>query len=167
MHFMWQCAPQAEVTGHLLLGAENTVTGFRKGIRMLRQISIYAENKRGTMRDITGVLLENNINILGSVTNDSAEYGIIRMVVSDPDKAMKALKEKGYICKITDVLGVEVSDEVGNLNRLLVALHESNINVNYIYLSFNRDTGMPIMVFHADDSYEVEECLQMKGFTLV
>ena len=50
---------------------------------MLKQVSIYAENKKGTMQRITGILLENNINILGSVTNDSAEYGIIRMVVSD------------------------------------------------------------------------------------
>ena len=50
---------------------------------MLKQVSIYAENKKGTMQKITGILLENDINILGSVTNDSAEYGIIRMVVSD------------------------------------------------------------------------------------
>lgn len=134
---------------------------------MLRQISIYAENKRGTMRTITSVLREKDINILGSVTNDSAEYGIIRMVVSEPEIAVRALTEKGYICKLTDVIGVEVADEVGNLNNLLVALEESNINVDYLYLSFNRDSGKPIMVFHTEDCYEVEECLQMKGFTAV
>ena len=53
---------------------------------MLKQVSIYAENRKGTMQQITGILLEENINILGSVTNDSAEYGIIRMVVSEPEK---------------------------------------------------------------------------------
>ena len=84
---------------------------------MLRQISIYAENKRGTMRTITSVLREKDINILGSVTNDSAEYGIIRMVVSEPEIAVKALTENDYICKLTDVIGVEVADEVGNLNN--------------------------------------------------
>ena len=125
---------------------------------MLRQISIYAENKKGTMRDITGILLREDVNILGSVTNDSAEYGIIRMVVSDPEKAGKAFADAGYLVRLTDVLGVEVEDEVGNLNKLLTALDESNISVNYIYLSFNRDSGKPIMVFHADDCYEVEEC---------
>jgi hypothetical protein len=134
---------------------------------MLRQISIYAENKKGTMRDITGILLREDVNILGSVTNDSAEYGIIRMVVSDPEKAGKAFADAGYLVRLTDVLGVEVEDEVGNLNKLLTALDESNISVNYIYLSFNRDSGKPIMVFHADDCYEVEECLSMKGFKLV
>ncbi|MCH5342855.1 MAG: ACT domain-containing protein [Acetatifactor sp.] len=133
---------------------------------MLKQVSIYAENKKGTMQDITGILAGNNINILGSVTNDSAEYGIVRMVVSDPDAAVKALTEKGYICRLTDVLGVEVTDEVGNLHNLLMALNESNINVNYLYLSFNRTTGKPIMVFHADSAYEVAECLKAKGFSL-
>ena len=134
---------------------------------MLRQISIYAENKKGTMRDITGILLREDVNILGSVTNDSAEYGIIRMVVSDPDEAMKAFREAGFLCRVTDVIGVEISDEVGNLHRMLAALSESNINVDYIYLSFNRQSGMPIMVFSAEDCYEVEECLMSKGFTVL
>ena len=134
---------------------------------MLRQISIYAENRRGMMRDITKVLLDEGINILGSVTNDSAEYGIIRMVVSDAEKAAAAFKAEGYICKLTDVIGVEVSDEVGNLNKLLGALDESNINVDYIYLSYNRVSGKPIMVFHVEDPMEVEECLETGGFTTV
>ncbi len=134
---------------------------------MLKQISIYAENRRGMMRDITKVLLDEGVNILGSVTNDSAEYGIIRMVVSDPDKAAEAFKRGGFICKTTDVIGVEVADEVGNLNHLLDAIDESNINVDYIYLSFNRNTGKPIMVFHVEDPLEVEECLETKGFVTV
>lgn len=134
---------------------------------MLKQISIYAENKRGMMCDITKVLLDEGINILGSVTNDSAEYGIIRMVVSEPEKATEAFHRNGYICKMTDVIGVEVSDEVGNLHHLLEELHESYINVDYIYLSFNRNSGRPIMVFHSEDPAEVEECLNMKGFTTV
>ena len=134
---------------------------------MLKQISIYAENKKGTFQSITAILQENGINILGSVTNDSAEYGIIRMVVSDTDLALKALKENGYICKQTDVLGIEVKDEVGNLNKLLLAMLESNINADYLYLSFNRDTGRPIMVIHTPDIYEVEACLVSKGFTSI
>ncbi len=134
---------------------------------MLKQVSVYAENQKGTMQRLTSVLAKNNINILGSVTNDSAEYGIVRMVVTEPDKALQALKEAGYVCKTSDVLGAEVTDEVGNLNKLLMALDESNINVDYLYLSFNRASGRPIMVFHAPDPYEVEACLTNKGFTMV
>ena len=131
---------------------------------MLKQISIFAENKKGTFYTITSVLAAEKINILGSVTNDSAEYGIIRMVVSDTDGAIKALQKAGYICKQTDVLGIEVKDEVGNLNKLLQAMLDSNINADYLYLSFNRDSGMPIMIVHTADFYEVEACLAAKGF---
>ena len=126
---------------------------------MLKKVSIYAENRKGTMQKITAVLLQEDINILGSVTNDSAEYGIIRMIVSDPEKTVQALEKAGYLCRLTDVLGVEVEDEVGNLTRLLLALDESNINVNYIYLSFNRDSGKPIMVAFAEDEMDVEMCI--------
>lgn len=134
---------------------------------MLRQLSIYAENKKGTMQSITQILADENINIWGSCTNDGAEYGINRMVVSDPEKAMDALERAGYLCRLTSVIGVELADEVGNLNRLLQALSESNININYIYLSFNRDSGLPVMVFQTEDSAEVESCIRKKGFSVV
>lgn len=134
---------------------------------MLQQVSIFAENSKGTMQKITGILLEENINIWGSVTNDSAEFGIIRMIVSEPEKALHALERAGYMTRLTDVLGVEVEDKVGALNALLAACSESNISVNYIYLSFNRDSGKPVMVLHADDIWEVEECLTSRGFSLL
>ena len=134
---------------------------------MLRQLSIYAENKRGTLEKITNILAQEGINIWGSCTNDSAEYGINRMVVSEPDRAKAVLEEAGYLCKLSYVIGVEVADEVGNLHKLLKAVSDSNININYIYLSFNRDTGKPVMVFHTEDAYEVESCIEGKGFTVV
>jgi len=134
---------------------------------MLKQISIYAENKKGTLRHITGILLKEDINILGSMTDDGAEYGVNRMIVSDPERAMKALQDAGYLCGMRDVIGVEVEDKVGNLHQLLTALHEMNINVDYLYLSFDRDSGMPIMVFHADDIFEVEESVRGKGFQAI
>lgn len=134
---------------------------------MLQQVSIFAENSRGTMQKITEILLKEQINIWGSVTNDSAEFGIVRMVVSEPEKALHALEQAGYMTRLTDILGVEVEDKVGALNQLLLAISESNISVNYIYLSFNRDSGKPVMVLHADDIWEVEECLTAKGFSLL
>ena len=134
---------------------------------MLKQLSIFAENKKGVMHTVTDILQRENINILGSVTNDSAEYGIIRMVVSDSERAVAALTGEGFICKLTDVLGIEVKDEVGNLNNLLLSLQESNINIDYLYLSFNRATGLPIMALHVPDICEVEACLTSKGFNSI
>lgn len=134
---------------------------------MLKQLSIYAENKKGVMQNITGILKNEDINILGSVTNDSAEYGIVRMVVSDPDKAKKALIAAGYLCHVIDVIGVEVEDKTGNLNDLLLTLKDSNVSVDYLYLSFNRDSGKPIMVFHTEDIMEVRACLKSRGYTVL
>ena len=133
---------------------------------MIRQLSIFAENKQGAMNRITQILQDNDINMNTLVTNDSAEFGIIRMVTTEPEKAVEVLEKEGYYCRLTPVLAVEVTDEVGNLNKLLKALDESNINVDYLYLSFNRESGRPIMVFHCDGPYEVESCLVGKGFIM-
>ena len=131
---------------------------------MLKQVSIFAENKRGTFQSITGILQDENINILGSITNDSAEYGIVRMIVSDTEKALRALSANGYLCRSNDILGVEMEDEIGSLNRLLISLSDGNISVDYIYLCFNRDTGKPVLILHTDEIREVEEYLKSRGF---
>ena len=131
---------------------------------MLKQVSIFTENKRGTFQSITGILQEENINILGSITNDSAEYGIVRMIVSDTEKALRALSANGYLCRSNDILGVEMEDEIGSLNRLLISLSDGNISVDYIYLCFNRDTGKPVLILHTDEIREVEEYLKSRGF---
>ena len=134
---------------------------------MLKQVSIFGENSKGTLQKITGILADDGINIWGSVTNDSAEFGIIRMIVSDPERAYAVLEQAGYMCRLSNVLGVEVADEVGNLNRLLLSMSESNISINYMYLSFNRDSGKPFMVIHTDGIWEVQECLKAKGYSLI
>lgn len=155
--------------GHLQCGAFNRwgMKWEEKVKDMLKQLSVYAENKKGTLENITAILLEKNINILGSMTDDGAEYGVNRMVVSDPCAAEEALSAAGYLCSLKDVIGVEVEDKVGNLNTLLKTLLEMNINVNYLYLSFDRRSGLPIMVFHADDIWEAEDSLRNRGFQTV
>ena len=134
---------------------------------MLKQLSIYAENKKGTFEHITRILLEHDINILGSMTNEGADYSVNRMVVSDPDTAMESLKKEGYLCSVKDVIGVEVEDKVGNLHSLLETLLDMNVNIQYLYLSFNRDSGLPIMVFCKDDIWEVEDGLKNRGYLIV
>jgi hypothetical protein len=134
---------------------------------MLKQLNIYAENKKGTLEHITRILLEHDINILGSMTDDGAEYGVNRMVVSDPKTAAESLAKAGYQCSVKNVIGVEVKDEVGNLHKLMKTLLDMNINVQYVYLSFNRDSGLPIMVFCTDDIWEVEDGLKNRGYQVV
>jgi len=133
---------------------------------MLKQVSIYAENKKGTFRDITTILMQEDINILGSVTNNSTEYGVVRMIVSDTEKALRVLQANHYLCKSTSIIGVEMADKVGSLNHLLLALLDGNINVDYTYLCFNRETGMPVIILHTEDIFEVENHLKTKGFAV-
>ncbi len=134
---------------------------------MLKQLNIFAENKKGTLENITRILLEHDINILGSMTDDGAEYGVSRMVVSDPKTAAESIQEAGYLCSVKNVIGVEVKDEVGNLHSLLKTLLDMNVNVQYVYLSFNRESGRPIMVLCTEDIWEVEDSLKNRGYQVV
>ena len=109
------------------LSALNYTTKEREDFNMLKQLSIYAENKKGVMQNITGILKDEDINILGSVTNDSAEYGIVRMVVSDPEKA-KDLEEN--LAAIPDCAKSAVNGCLGTLTNLSYNVDENgNISV--------------------------------------
>ena len=131
---------------------------------MVRQISIYTENKKGAMSAITGILAEAGININAFVTNDSGEFGTVRMLVSDGEKAEALLSAAGYLIKRTPVLAVEVSDEVGSLDRLLGLVERANINIDYLYASYDRESGGPIIVIRSDDIAELETYLKANGY---
>lgn len=131
---------------------------------MVRQISIFTENRKGAMRAITRLLAEGGIDIDAFVTNDSAEFGIVRMLVSDPDKASALLTEAGYQIKRTPVMAFEIPDEPGSLDRLLEAVEAANINIDYLYASFDRESAGPIIVIRAEDMDELERFLKGRGF---
>lgn len=133
----------------------------------MKQVSIFAANTKGAMNRITELLKEANINLIALVTNDSAEFGIIRMLVSDPDKAKEVLTNAGYLVQLTEVIGVEISDQCGGLNALLEDISKSNINVEYLYISYLRDSASNVIaVFHVSDESEIEESLTAKGWKI-
>ena len=86
------------------------------------------------------------------------------MIVSDTDKACEAFTRAGYLCRKTDVLGIQIEDKVGEMNRLLLAIADCNISVNYVYLTFHRESAMPVLIINTNDIMEVEDCLTNKGF---
>ncbi len=130
---------------------------------MVEQVSLFTENKKGMMQDITGILTENNINIISLVTNDCGEFGVIRMLVSDPQTAAKAFQARDYLTHVDNVLCVEMKDVPGGLNSLLRDIAGSNIDVDYVYTSFDRETSMPIAVIQVQDMEDVEICLRGYG----
>ena len=139
----------------------------RTGDQMIKQISIFAENRRGAMGQITNVLAENRINMNTLVTNDSAEFGIIRMLVSDTDKAFRCLTDAGYLCHRDSVAAAEIGDECGSLNRLLDILSNGNINLDYLYVTYSGLSRNPVAILRAADIYEVEEFLRGKGYPML
>ncbi len=131
---------------------------------MIRQLSIFAENKKGAMNRITQILFDAGINMNTLITNDSAEFGIIRMLVSDTDKAAKVLKEDGYMCHSDYVAAAEISDECGSLNNLLNAISDGNINLDYLYVTYNTLSRLPVTILKAADLMEVEAFLKARGY---
>ena len=134
---------------------------------MIRQLSIFAENKKGTMGRITQILCDAGINMNTLVTNDSAEFGIIRMLVSDTDQAAKALQDAGYMCHSDYVAAAEIADECGSLNGLLHVISDGNINLDYLYVTYNTLSRLPVAILKAVDLMEVEEFLLAKGYRLL
>lgn len=134
---------------------------------MLRQLSIFAENKRGAMNALTEILKNKEINITTLVTNDSAEFGIVRMIVDDPETACAAMTEKGYLCRLDYVAAVEMKDTFGSLNDLLTDITNAYLNLDYIYISFNRDNKAPVAILRSTDGDELESFLKGKGYIVL
>ena len=131
---------------------------------MLKQISIYTENQKGAFQQITQILFQNGILIYGVNLSESQEYGTIRMLVDDPVRTFQVLTEVGYACKMADILGVELKNEVGQMNSLLKAMKKANISADYLYLAFSPREPNPLLVVHTTDIHEVEDVLRKRGF---
>ena len=127
---------------------------------MIRQISVFVENQPGSMMNVTSVLTEAGVNIRAISTFDTPEFGIMRLVVDDPVSAKNSLTAKGFVTRVSDVIGVELKDEQGNLNQTLKILADGKINIDYIYSFVIREGKAPVMVFHTDDFEQAERVLE-------
>ena len=134
---------------------------------MIRQLSIFAENKKGAMHRVTQALADANINMNTLVTNDSAEFGIIRMLVSDTDAALKCLQAAGYLCHMDTVVAAEIGDECGSLNALLETLSNGNVNLDYLYVTYSGMSRRPVAILRTQDIMEVEGFLRAKGYNML
>ena len=134
---------------------------------MIRQISVFVENQPGSMMNVTSVLTEEHVNIRAISTFDSPEFGIMRLVVDDPVRAKESLTKRGFVTRVTEVIGAELKDEKGNLNQMLKILADGQINVNYIYSFVICEGKAPVMVFHTDDFERAENVLRAAEVKLV
>ena len=117
----------------------------------VEQISVFMENRAGRLAEITRVLGKAGVNIRAFSLADTSDFGILRLIVNDNDKAKAALKEHGFTVGKTNVVAVEVEDRPGGLNHILELLGKKNINVEYMY-AFVQHTGEnAVIIFRFDD----------------
>lgn len=134
---------------------------------MIRQISVFVENQPGSMMNVTSVLTEAHVNIRAISTFDTPEFGIMRLIVDDPVRAKESLTEKGFVTRVSEVIGAELRDEKGNLNQMFAILADGKINVNYIYSFVIREGKAPVMVFSTDNYEKAEKVLRAAEVKLV
>ncbi|MGA1841092.1 MAG: ACT domain-containing protein [bacterium] len=119
----------------------------------VQQISIFLENKSGRLSEVTRILGNNGINIRALSLADTTDFGILRLIVNDADKANRVLKENGFTVGKTDVIAVEVKDKPGGLAKILEILNRENINVEYMYAFVERSRDNAVIIFRFDDQF--------------
>ena len=128
----------------------------------VEQLSLFLENKAGRLAEVTSILEETGINIMALSLADTSEFGILRLIVNDYEKAQAALKSKGFTVGRTGVVAVEVSHQPGGLNKILQLLEKKSINIEYMY-GFPYQSAAAIIIFRFDRSELAVEVLQQNG----
>lgn len=134
-------------------------------IMIIKQISVFLEDKSGRLTELTRILAENDINITALSIADAADYGIIRMVVGRPELAVKVLKEKNFSVRMTDVACLIVPNKPGGLYNALKILTDNNINIDYMYAFAINSTAS--VVIRANSIPHVIEVLQKNKLELM
>ena len=134
---------------------------------MIKQLSVFVENKPGSLMEVTSRLTEAHVNIRAVASFDTPEFGILRLVVDKPTEAKGYLTERGFVVRVNDVIGAELEDKKGNLNQMLAVLAENSINVRYIYSFVIREGRAPVLVFSTHDYEKAASILKDAGVKMV
>ncbi len=133
----------------------------------IKQLTIFLENKQGTVVSVTDTLAANNINIRALSIAETQDFGILRLIVNDEKTAVAKLSEEGFLIKITDVVGVKIGDEPGKLSAALGVLTKAGINVEYLYAFMARTEKHAYVVLRVEDNAAAEKVLEDAGFHLI
>ena len=133
----------------------------------IKQLSIFVENKAGRLHSITTALSKNGINMRALSIADTTDFGILRLIVCDAEKAKAVLADIGVISKITDVLAVMIDDRTGGLASVLDTVSDTALSIEYMYAFLAKDTGRAMMVLKTDNDERAEKILTEKGIELV
>lgn len=133
----------------------------------IKQVSVFLENKSGRLHKALYTLKSYNIDIRALSIADTSEFGILRMIVSNPDKAKYALEKEQFAVSLAEVLAIEVEDQPGGLEAALDLINEENINVEYIYAFVEKKTQKALVVLRTENNDKSQEILTSNGFSLL
>lgn len=132
----------------------------------IKQLSIFVENKHGRLEAIIDALGKNGVNISALSIADTTDFGILRLIVDDTEKAKKTLNDIGVIAKVTDVIAVYIDDRTGGLASVLKVVSDGGVSIEYMYAFLGRTEGKALMVLKADDEAKAEKILTENGIKL-
>ncbi|MBE6510840.1 MAG: acetolactate synthase [Methanobrevibacter millerae] len=133
----------------------------------IKQLSIFLQNKMGSLAKPLDVLTVADVNIRAMCMADTSEFGILRLVVDDPEKGKKALEQNNFLVKMTEIIGVEMNDTPGGLTSVLKTIRDNNIDLEYLYAFTHDKADKAILLLHADDIDKLIEVLQNNNITIV
>ncbi|MBQ7475005.1 MAG: ACT domain-containing protein [Clostridia bacterium] len=133
----------------------------------IKQLSVFVENKRGGLVRITDLLAGHGINLSALSIADTKDFGILRLIVDDTEKAREALEANGVLVKVNEVVGIEIPDRTGELSRALSVLDDEGINVEYLYAFLSAGGTGAYVVLRVEDNATAESALTSAGFRTV
>ena len=129
----------------------------------IKQLSLFVENRPGRMAKVSKTLSDAGVNIRAMTIAEAGDFGVIRMVVDDPDKGYKVLHDNGFTVSTTDVLAVEMKDTPGGLYEIVNTLGENNINVDYAYAFVTAKAQKAMLILRVDNIVKARQGLSAKG----
>ena len=133
----------------------------------IKQLTVFVQNKKGTVVEVTEILARNNINLRALSIAETQDFGILRLIVNDETAAEKVLAESGYLIKVIDVVGVKIGDQPGKLTEALAVLDKADINVEYLYAFMARTEKHAYVVLRVEDTAVAEAALAGAGFKMI
>ena len=133
----------------------------------IKQLSVFLENRHGTLIEVTDLLAKEGIDIRAMSLADTQDFGILRLIVNDPEKAKASLASIGFAATINEVTAVAIDDNPGALSNVIRVMSENDINIEYMYAFLSTHKGNAYVVLRVADNGTTAEVLEKNGVVLV
>ena len=133
----------------------------------IKQLSIFLQKKKGSLYDALDVLSKGGINIKALSLADTSDFGILRVVVNNPQKGLEILEEANFLVKMTDIIAIEMNDNPGGLSDVLKTIKDNDIDLEYLYAFTHNKTDKAILLLHTDELDNLVNVLKENNITVV